>query len=85
MRNNNIYLIAILVLVALALYIVLPLPHPGWLARSESPATQDNLMGLKLGLDLEGGTQVMLEADLPEGQTLAAGAIDTAKMVDMPQ
>lgn len=81
MRNNNIALIAILILVALALYMVLPLPHPNWLARSETAGSANNLMGLKLGLDLEGGTQVMLEADLPEGQQLQAGALDTAKTI----
>lgn len=81
MRNNNIALVAILVLVALALYMVLPLPHPTWLVRSETPGSADNLMGLKLGLDLQGGTQVMLEADVAEGQTLATGAIDTAKTI----
>ena len=81
MRNNNIALVAILVLVALALYVVLPLPHPAWLARSETPGSSGNLMGLKLGLDLQGGTQVMLEADVAEGQTLASGAIDTAKTI----
>ena len=81
MRNNTIALVAILVLVALALYVVLPLPHPAWLARSETPGSSGNLMGLKLGLDLQGGTQVMLEADVAEGQTLASGAIDTAKRI----
>ncbi len=81
MRNNTITLIIILILVALALYVVLPLPHPEWMARSEFSGGGTNLMGLKLGLDLQGGTQVMLEADLAEGQTLAAGSIDTAKTI----
>jgi protein-export membrane protein SecD len=81
MRNNTIALIVILVLVALALYIALPIPHPGWLARSETAGSAGNLLGLKLGLDLQGGTQVMLEADLSEGQTLQPGAIDTAKTI----
>jgi preprotein translocase subunit SecD len=81
MRNNTIALVAILLLVALALYVVLPVPHPSWLARSETPGTEGNFAGLKLGLDLEGGTQVMLEADLADGQTLAPGAIDTAQRI----
>lgn len=81
MRNNTIALVAILLLVALALYVVLPVPHPSWLVRSETAGSTGNLMGLKLGLDLQGGTQVMLEADLAEGQTLAVGAIDTAKTI----
>jgi preprotein translocase subunit SecD len=81
MRNNTIALVGILLLVALALYVVLPLPHPSWLVRSETAGTAGNLLGLKLGLDLEGGTQVMLEADVAEGQTLAPGAIETAKRI----
>jgi preprotein translocase subunit SecD len=81
MRNNTIALISILVLVLAALYIVLPLPKPEWLARSEVQGGQGNLLGLKLGLDLQGGTQVMLEADLAEGQTLEAGTMDTAKTI----
>ena len=81
MRNNTIALVVIFILVALALYVVLPFPHPSWLVRSEGAASADNFAGLKLGLDLEGGTQVMLEADVAEGQTLAAGALDTAQRI----
>ncbi len=81
MRNNTIALVVTLLLVALALYVVLPLPHPSWLVRSETTASTGSLMGLKLGLDLQGGTQVMLEAVVPEGQTLATGALDTAKTI----
>lgn len=81
MRNNTIALVVTLLLVALALYVVLPVPHPSWLVRSETAGSAGNLMGLKLGLDLQGGTQVMLEADTAEGQTLASGAIDTAKTI----
>jgi protein-export membrane protein SecD len=81
MRNNTIALVVTLLLVALALYVVLPVPHPSWLVRSETAANTGNLMGLKLGLDLQGGTQVMLETVVPEGQTLAAGALDTAKTI----
>ena len=82
MRNNNtVVLIGVLILVALALYVILPLPHPDWLARSEVLGGGQNLMGLKLGLDLQGGTQVMLESDLPADQVIPPGAIDTAKSV----
>jgi protein-export membrane protein SecD len=81
MRNNMIALAVALLLVALALYMVLPLPHPDWLVRSETPGSTGNLMGLKLGLDLQGGTQVMLEAELAEGQTLSPGAMETAKTI----
>lgn len=81
MRNNTVALVVVFLLVALALYVVLPLPHPDWLVRSETPGSTGNLMGLKLGLDLQGGTQVMLEAELAEGQTLSSGAMQTAKTI----
>lgn len=80
-RNNNVILVLLLILAALALYVVLPLPHPDWLVRSETSGGANNVGGLKLGLDLQGGTQVMLEADVPAGQTIAAGSMDTAKRV----
>lgn len=80
MRNTTVSLILIAVLTAIAVYIVLPLPHPEWLVRSDLSATPAPL-DLKLGLDLQGGTQVMLEADVPEGRELQAGAMDTAKNI----
>ena len=81
MRNNTIVLVLIGLLVALALYVVLPLPHPDWMARSETSGGGGNLMGLKLGLDLQGGTQVLLEAALPPGQTLTTGVMATARTI----
>jgi protein-export membrane protein SecD len=36
---------------------------------------------LTLGLDLQGGTQVLLESDLPPGQEVEEGALETAKVV----
>lgn len=80
MRNTTLSLIFIAVLTAIAVYIVLPLPHPEWLVRSDLSAAPAPL-DLKLGLDLQGGTQVMLEADVPEGRELQAGAMDTAKNI----
>lgn len=80
MRNAKISLALIVVLAALALYIVLPVPHPQWLVRSENTG-QPTPLELKLGLDLQGGTQVMLEADLPEGRDLQQGAMETAKLI----
>ena len=80
MRNTTLSLIVVVILAMLALYVVLPLPHPDWLVRSDSSA-QSAPLNLKLGLDLQGGTQVMLESDLPEGRELQAGAMDTAKNI----
>lgn len=80
MRNTTISLILIAALTALAVYIVLPVPHPDWLVRSDA-AAKPTPLELKLGLDLQGGTQVMLEADVPAGRELQSGAMDTAKNI----
>ena len=81
MRNNTIVLILIGLLVAVALFVVLPLPHPDWLVRSETTGGAENALGVKLGLDLQGGTQVLLEAALPPGQTLTPGVMNTARSI----
>jgi preprotein translocase subunit SecD len=83
MRNNTFAFAAVVLLALLALYIVLPVEHPAWLERSLSrdPSAPRDLMDLRLGLDLRGGTQVLLEADLTEGVALPDGAMDTAKTI----
>ncbi len=84
MRNNNITsLVLVILLILVALYVVLPVQHPAWLERSRSsdPNVPRDILDLKLGLDLRGGTQVLLEADLPEGRTLAEGDINAAKTI----
>jgi len=83
MRNHMISLVFVILLALVAVYIVLPVPHPAWLERSRSGNPDDprELLDLKLGLDLRGGTQVLLEADLSDGQTLPDGAISAAKTI----
>lgn len=84
MRNNStISLVSVILLVAAALYIVLPVDHPAWLERSRStdPTAPREFLDLRLGLDLRGGSQVLLETDLPEGRTLAEGDINAAKAI----
>lgn len=70
-------LIFILIIVAVAIWMVIP-NNPGI-----------HLLGIDkeirtvLGLDLVGGVQVLLEADLPEGTAIDPAAMDTAaKIVD---
>lgn len=62
-------LILILVVLALAIYIDLPLDHIGRKAET------------RLGLDLVGGVQALLEADVPEGQTLSADDMRVATVI----
>ncbi|MCB0123957.1 MAG: protein translocase subunit SecD [Caldilineaceae bacterium] len=83
MRNNTFSLAVVVLLALAALYIVLPVDHPAWLERSLSrdPEAPRDLMDLKLGLDLRGGTQVLLESDLAEGVALPDGAMSTAKTI----
>ncbi len=83
MRNNTLVLIGIIILFLISLYIVLPIQHPAWMEQALSPGaeTPKDLTDLKLGLDLQGGTQVLLEADVPEGQELDPEALSTAKLI----
>ncbi|HRJ45175.1 MAG TPA: hypothetical protein PL105_24970, partial [Caldilineaceae bacterium] len=83
MQNNTITLAGILLLFAAALYIALPIDHPAWLEEGLAPGenTQRDIRDMTLGLDLKGGTQVLLEVDLPEGQKIESGALSTAKVI----
>ncbi|NJN83697.1 MAG: protein translocase subunit SecD [Caldilineaceae bacterium] len=83
MRNNTLILIGIIILTVVCLFIVLPIDHPTWLESlaTRGEATARDLRNLKLGLDLQGGTQVMLEADLAEGQLPPEGVMETAKLI----
>lgn len=83
MRNSTISLVLVLLLAALTLYLVLPIDHPVWVdqALSFGSETPRDLKNFKLGLDLQGGTQVLLEADVAEGQAPPEGAMEAAKTI----
>lgn len=83
MRNSTISLVLVLLLAAATLYLVLPVDHPVWVERAFSMGSETprDLDSFKLGLDLQGGTQVLLEADLAEGQELDEGAMTAAKTI----
>jgi protein-export membrane protein SecD len=83
MRNNNAVLAGIILLFLASLYIALPIQHPTWLEKavawgSDIPRDLENLT---LGLDLKGGTQVLLEADLAPEQPFDPDAMSTAKII----
>jgi len=79
-RNNINWLIGIIVLLAFSL----------WIALSNeislgNPFTGDTLASrdteIKLGLDLRGGLQTLLEADLPEGSAVASNDLETTRQI----
>ncbi len=83
MSRTTIGLILIGILTVVALVIVLPFDHPSWMNSALSVGSDGTrtLDDFKLGLDLRGGTQVLLEADLPEGQEPEEGAMSAAKTI----
>ncbi|MCO6450350.1 MAG: protein translocase subunit SecD [Caldilineales bacterium] len=82
MRRDIIAFILILLLTAFAISVALPIVHPTWytslVARHQDAI---NALTLRLGLDLQGGTQVVLEADLPAERSATADDIDTARVI----
>jgi preprotein translocase subunit SecD len=72
-KYGTIILIAIVVI--LSIWLILPNNpgiHVGNLAKE---------IKTKLGLDLVGGVQILLEADLPETQTISGESLNTAKQI----
>lgn len=70
-RNTRTFII-VLILYALALWIALPIQHPVIAGRD---------LNLKLGLDLQGGIRVLLQADLPAGQTVTPEDMDAVRTI----
>jgi protein-export membrane protein SecD len=80
--RNTLVLVLILLLAALVLFIVLPIEHPR-IAKQMlfwQPAESRDLK-IKQGLDLQGGTQVLLEAKPPVGQAITAEDLQAAKAI----
>jgi preprotein translocase subunit SecD len=74
MKHRYINLAIILIIVAIGL----------WAALTTTPLELGSMkrsMNLVLGLDLRGGIQVLLEADLPADATITAGDLDVAKTI----
>jgi len=78
MRQRDIRLLVLIVLVAaFAGWVALP-SNPGiHLSLGETKIDRD--IDTQLGLDLRGGMQILLEADLPEGQDVDGGAMEAAR------
>jgi protein-export membrane protein SecD/preprotein translocase SecF subunit len=54
---------------------------PWWAALLPWQGSQQRSVKVHQGLDLQGGLQVVLEADLPEGQVLQEGAMEAARII----
>ena len=83
MRKSESWQLAIIILIALAaLYVVLDVERPDWVNSLVfwQPEQQRDI-SLHLGLDLQGGLQVLLAADVPEGQELDTASMETARRI----
>jgi protein-export membrane protein SecD len=83
MKKSKTWQLAAIILIALvALYMDLNIEHPDYVKNLLfwQPANQRNI-ALRLGLDLQGGLQVLLAADVPEGQELDATSMETARRI----
>jgi protein-export membrane protein SecD len=78
-RRNIVLLVLILILALVAAYIDLP-SSPG-IHIDLGPISIQRDFEIKQGLDLQGGVQVLLEADLPEGQEIEAGSMEQAARI----
>jgi protein-export membrane protein SecD len=83
MRKSETWRLVIIILIALvALYVDLISEHPDWVKNLVfwQPAIQRDI-ALRLGLDLQGGLQVLLAADVPAGQELDDASMETARRI----
>jgi preprotein translocase subunit SecD len=78
-ERNTALLVGVVILAILLIWIDLP-DNPGihihW-----GFINMDKDIRVHQGLDLQGGLQVLLEADVPEGTEIGSEAIDTAKVI----
>jgi len=84
MRSRNSIVLAFIVVLALVtLWIDLPIEHPRWaeqaLVWQQPPEYRD--LKIKQGLDLLGGTQILLEAKPAPGQAVTARDLEAARVI----
>jgi len=84
MQNRNTVVLALIVLLALVIvWVDLPIDHPKWASQAlfwqQPPEYRD--LEIKQGLDLRGGTQVLLEAKPSGDQQFTAADMQAAKVI----
>src|SRR6185436_19078015 len=77
-RRPTVLLVVTAILVALAVYVVLPTPGLHFTLGS---TTIDNPLEIRQGLDLRGGLQILLEADVPASTVIEAANMRVAKEI----
>jgi len=84
MRSRNTLVLGLIILLGLvAFYVALPIEHPSWvknLAVWQQPPEYRSL-DFKQGLDLRGGTQVLLQARPAADQRITAADMEAAKVI----
>ncbi len=83
MKNSASWqLVAIILITLVAVVVDLNIDHPAWVKSLAfwQPAAHRNI-SLRLGLDLQGGLQVLLAADVPAGEALDAASMETARRI----
>jgi protein-export membrane protein SecD len=82
-NRNTIALVLITLLALLVLWIVLPIAHPSWFSQlllwQEPPESRS--VEIQQGLDLQGGTQALLQAEPAPGQEVTTQDMETAKVI----
>ena len=79
-RNNTNWLIIIIFLLAIALWIDLSTEISLANPFNDKPLFTRNVE-VRLGLDLRGGLQTLLEADLPESASIASGELEVTRQI----
>ena len=84
MRDRDIVLLVLVIALALlAVWIDLPIDHPQWAKQAliwQQPAEYRDLQ-IKEGLDLQGGTQILLQAAPAAGQSVTPDDMQAAKTI----
>ncbi|HEY73362.1 MAG TPA: protein translocase subunit SecD [Thermoflexia bacterium] len=83
MKKSETWQFVVIILIALvALFVALNIEHPDWAKNLAfwQPEKQRDI-ALRLGLDLQGGLQVLLAADVPAGQELDTNSMETARRI----
>lgn len=80
--KNSWQLVAVIVIALVALYVDLNIAHPQWMKSLLFWRPEETReIALQLGLDLQGGIQVLLAPDVPEGQSVEIEKMRTVRRI----